>query len=581
MKKKMFVKQIVKYLGVLVLLFTLVLVVFTFLSFSILRSEAEKNADNFLRVYGGELKSRVRQMDNTLQSLLLQNTSDLQLLKSSNESNRTYASLRIRSYISSAVQNGIYSEETVDYIVVAEKRSDICLDAGTSTLSYWDREHLRAYVMQSIDGEQTSARWDFVELNGKTYLHKMFIYNGRLAGFFTQTQAFIFSVETPSLADQTFVLANKNGTVIDFIGEGLLAEDKEKPLQEAVAPRSIWLSYLLADDGRVVLHSLVANPSVWQYARVSMLLVFAVLLFSIVFGFFVIRYVRREMAIPMRNITHSMECIDQGEYTHRIENEFGTKEFSHLKNTFNSLMDEVVNLRISSYEKIIELKDMELRGIRLQIRPHFFLNAITTLSSLSTQGDGRQIKTYADALAKNIRYMFKSGLHTVQLKEELQYVENYFEMQECKYPGCVFYYIEAAPEVMRWGVPQMLVQTFIENEFKYAVSVDSTLMILIKACLGERDGQRVLLLEIEDDGKGYPQKVLDYMSGRAEYQGHSGERVGLWGVKRTMELMYERRGLVELTNIRPHGCLNRIWVPETPVHEFIQKGDNGVGGAKK
>jgi sensor histidine kinase YesM len=262
-----------------------------------------------------------------------------------------------------------------------------------------------------------------------------------------------------------------------------------------------------------------------------------------------------------------MNRIDQGEVTFRIEEKYGTREFTHLKNTFNALMDEIVNLKIQAYEKVIELKDAELTNIRLQLRPHFFLNSITTIMSLSTKGKNKQIKEYVESLSKNIRYMFKARMHTVPIREEILHVENYIEMQEFKYPNCIFHYVELPTELEEWQIPQMLIQTFIENEYKYAVSVDTPLTILIRISKDEHKGENMLLIEIEDDGLGYPIDVLAYMNGNGKRQENDGNRIGLWSIKNMMELMYERKELISLSNIEPHGCLNKIWVPEKPVHE--------------
>jgi len=114
----------------------------------------------------------------------------------------------------------------------------------------------------------------------------------------------------------------------------------------------------------------------------------------------------------------------------------------------------------------------------------------------------------------------------------------------------------------------MLIQTFVENEFKYAVSVDSVLTLLIHISKEPFDGEEMLLIRIEDDGKGYPEDVLRYMNGDASRPGDDGERVGLWSVRRMMALMYERKDLIELKNIEPHGCLNLIRVPAVPVNEY-------------
>ena len=62
MKKRAFVRQIIVYMGILVLLLTLVLATYASSSYSTLRAEIEQSAENFLQVYGGELKSRVQQM---------------------------------------------------------------------------------------------------------------------------------------------------------------------------------------------------------------------------------------------------------------------------------------------------------------------------------------------------------------------------------------------------------------------------------------------------------------------------------------------------------------------------------------
>jgi sensor histidine kinase YesM len=273
----------------------------------------------------------------------------------------------------------------------------------------------------------------------------------------------------------------------------------------------------------------------------------------------------------MELMINDMERIKDGEYENRIDGNFSSKEFQMLQETINRMVDEIVGLKIQTYEKFIALQDMELKSIRLQLKPHFFLNALTTILSLNSQNKDIQIKNYIEALSKNVRYMFRAGFHTVTIKEEIRHVENYFEMQELKYPECIFYLIDLPQELEEWKIPQMLIHTFIENEYKYAVSMDTTLTILIKVSRQQYKGEETLLIELEDDGKGYPKEVLDYMNGITEKTSEKGERIGLWSIKRMMELMYEREDLVSLANIDPHGCLNRIYVPPKAKHELEEE----------
>jgi len=94
------------------------------------------------------------------------------------------------------------------------------------------------------------------------------------------------------------------------------------------------------------------------------------------------------------------------------------------------------------------------------------------------------------------------------------------------------------------------------------------LTILIRISKKIYKDEEMLVIEIEDDGKGYPQDVIDYMNGSIEYDEDTGSRIGLWSVRNMLELMYERGDLLEIYNTEPHGGKSRIYIPEKPLHEI-------------
>lgn len=176
--------------------------------------------------------------------------------------------------------------------------------------------------------------------------------------------------------------------------------------------------------------------------QTSVLIVILIAIVALGCSAAIIFYTRRQIIKPMKDMTeklHDMNGVTEG---FQIQTSYGSQEFLVLRDTFNRMMRENVDLRLSAYKHHMEMQDSELRCIRLQLRPHFFLNAMTTISSLSMQGQNDSIKRYVEVLSKNIRYMFKSGMHTVPLSEEMQNVQYYYEMQELRYPGSVFYYGE-------------------------------------------------------------------------------------------------------------------------------------------
>ncbi|MEX1377260.1 MAG: histidine kinase [Eubacteriales bacterium] len=567
--KKSFLKQILYFMIILIFLLSFVLVVYSASSYSILTNQIKLDLQNFLSLYGGELKGRVNQMDTVLKNVLIQNSSQLQLLKSSEETKRYYATREIMTYI----RDVALSKSGVECIVVADNLYDICLDAQSSSMTYWDKEALRDFTRKSAVIDDMSSKWGFAELNDKNYIFKMFIYNGRAAAVFTSTEQFMATISIEEYGDKIYLLTDGEGVLQEVVGEYEESRILGRKLSDIDMNNSFKAEYKI-ENGQIMLYSIVESASMWKQTKLSMGAMLGILLLSIVFGLLLIRYIQREMIYPMKKMAEGMKNVDEGEYTLHFEGEYRTEEFTHLKDSFNKLMDEIVGLKIKSYEKIIELKDSQLKIIRLQMKPHFFLNAINTINSLGSMGKTKQQNEYIDALSKNIRYMFKSSLHTVTLREEIRHVENYFKMQELKYPNSTFHYIHAQEEELEWKIPQMIIQTFVENEFKHALSTDYILSILIKVSKRIYKNEEMLVIEIEDDGKGYPQDVIDYMNGSEVYTENAGSRIGLWSIKNMMEIMYERDDLIEIYNIEPHGCKSKIYVPEKPLHEVSDAENN-------
>ena len=144
-------------------------------------------------------------------------------------------------------------------------------------------------------------------------------------------------------------------------------------------------------------------------------------------------------------------------------------------------------------------------------------------------------------------------------------------MQELKYPGSVFYFVEMAKECEEWRIPQLLIHTLIENEYKYAVSPGKTLSILIRVSLAHFQNETMLSVEIEDDGQGYPENVLKEMGEYHDKYPEEGTRIGLWSIRKILYLMYERTDLFQMSNVEPHGCRNLLLIPEKAKHEMKEE----------
>lgn len=450
--------------------------------------------------------------------------------------------------------------------VIAEAEYGTCLNANRGGLPLEEREKIREYVMEYAKRGEQNGSWKFGTVGtGKAYLYKILVWRQRAIAAFVSADMLLATIPDVQVSNCSFVLADEMDKIWGYSGYESFENNIEIHLTDLPTAHMLMKQDWVI-DGQVNLYAFENKTDVFRQFRSGAVLLLCAIILLCIFDFVFTGIVRRNLIVPINEMRKDMKHIEEGEYSLRVKEMGNNQEFSMFAQTFNKLMDEILNLRIQFYEKKLALSDAEQKYIRLQIRPHFFLNALTTISSLSSQGKDRDIEKYITALSKNIRYMFSSGLHTVPIKEEIRHVENYFEMQELKYPGCIFYYIDLPQELEDWKIPQMLIHTLVENEYKYAVSVDASLMVLIKINIEIINEEKMLVIEVEDDGPGYPKDVLEYMNGDTG-RSKDGTRVGLWSIKRLLELMYDRKNLFLLENVEPHGALNRIYIPENAVNE--------------
>lgn len=175
-------------------------------------------------------------------------------------------------------------------------------------------------------------------------------------------------------------------------------------------------------------------------------------------------------------------------------------------------------LRAKELERERALKlatEARLSSLESRIHPHFLFNTINSVSSL-IHDDPKRAERMLSQMAELLRFSLDSthrGL--VPLEREMRIVEDYLEIEKARFGNRLRYEIEV-PELYRnAGVPPLSLQTLVENSVKYAVSPRrSGGMIGIYA--SESGGR--LLLEVRDDGPGFPNQQLPAGHGLSNLQ---------------------------------------------------------------
>lgn len=405
--------------------------------------------------------------------------------------------------------------------------------------------------------EQSGAEWQSFELNGQAYLIKYLNSSGIIFGAIIKASTLIASMQESANDQNIFYLTDTTGSILASTSP----VDFEAAADGKHNPNYLYISESIPEFGEIA--NVVERSNVFFGLESMQWLIMAIGVTALTALIFIFSSFSRNLFKPILQLVRGAKEVETGNWDYQFPERPESLEFDRLFNSFNSMIREVKSLKIISYEEKLERNKAELKMLQMQLKPHFFLNAISTISSLTYYNKNEEIRQMIGYLSNHLRYMFKGGLTQVSLQEEMQHVHNYIRMQELRYPDRIFYLSDISPELISHPVPQYLIHTFVENTFKHALSYKEMLSIFIKADRVVRHEQPYIRITIEDDGEGFPEEVIresrEWMTA-----GHDrGEQIGIMNVMRTLKLLYKQDDLLQLSNMEPSGARVVIFIPTT------------------
>jgi two-component system sensor histidine kinase YesM len=278
-------------------------------------------------------------------------------------------------------------------------------------------------------------------------------------------------------------------------------------------------------------------------------------------------FLRTTVLVPLKRITAVMKRIEDGDLEARIDRYPAAEEFEIANGTFNRMMAQIKQLRISAYEDQIDKQKNELRNLQLRVNPHFFMNTLNIIYNLARVKNYELIQEMTLCLVQYFRYMFRSNLTFVPLKDELQHIRNYLRIQELRFPESLTYEIEIPESLLDTLVPSLVIQNFVENTFKHAITLDEPIHLSIRAELADA-AEPQIKITIRDTGKGFPEKVLNDFHLGNRIIDSQGEHTGIWNVQQRLRLLYGNHAYVMLSNSNPSGAVVEIALPrQTKVNQ--------------
>ena len=266
---------------------------------------------------------------------------------------------------------------------------------------------------------------------------------------------------------------------------------------------------------------------------------------------------QRWIVSPVAQLNRAIETVEGGDLDYRIpEREQGT-EFNRINRSFNHMMDQVEELKISVYEEQLLAQKIKMRFLAQQIKPHFILNTLNILYSYE-QEDFPLIQRMIVYLSRYFRYVINANQDFVTLGQEMEHLRNYFEIQQARYVRTFEARVDFDPDLANCLIPPLLLQSFAENAIKYALLPDRIVQIRVTA----EETETGMRLTVTDDGRGISTEMLERIEQfRRDRVFRTDLGVGVQNAIDRVELLYSGQGNVMLSARDGGGTLVTIDLP--------------------
>ena len=171
----------------------------------------------------------------------------------------------------------------------------------------------------------------------------------------------------------------------------------------------------------------------------------------------------------------------------------------------------------------------ELTFLKAQINPHFLFNTLNNLYYLALTNSPNTAEVIAK-LSQMMRYMMYDSNHEkVQLSKEIEYIENYIDLEKLRLNHQIPINFVVKGEVNNVQIVPLILITFLENAFKHGVSNNSV------------DAYILINIDIHD-------KTLVYTVENSKLGAitHEKSGIGLQNVKRRLDLSYPQKCHLEV-----------------------------------
>ncbi|WP_164716603.1 cache domain-containing sensor histidine kinase [Paenibacillus whitsoniae] len=292
-------------------------------------------------------------------------------------------------------------------------------------------------------------------------------------------------------------------------------------------------------------------------AGITFVSLFFALMYNLVF-------VRRIIQLILRMLS-SMKKVERGDLTTRME-ESGKDETSALARGFNSLVARVEDLLDEVKKQQDRKNKAELMLLQAQIKPHFLFNTLESINVLAIQNQGKKVSQMVVRLGNLLRIGMENR-EEISLKQELDHLRSYLQIQEYRFEDRFHYTIEAPEELLHYDILKLTLQPLVENSLQHGIEpMEAMGQITVHA----QDEGESIGLYVSDNGVGISNEKLAKFHYKTELEtplheimdGEERRGLGLSNVADRVRIQYGERYGMFICSQEGAGTTIKVVIPK-------------------
>lgn len=246
---------------------------------------------------------------------------------------------------------------------------------------------------------------------------------------------------------------------------------------------------------------------------------------------FLISIISRIMSARILELKGYAEKVAEGDFDLDIDTTY-TDEIGTVTNSFHIMSQKLNDMVHQMYQLGLEKRATELKALQAMINPHFLYNCLSSIKWKAIRAEQEEISNITGLLAKFYRTTLNDGKQITNVRNELDNIESYLELQLRTHEENFRVEYDIAKEGLEKQMPNFLLQPIVENAICHGIENCEEVGGYIKVqYICEKD---FLIFNIYNNGPMLEKEQLEKMLNTP------GKGYGLYNIQERIRIYYDK-----------------------------------------